>query len=97
MTGVIQIANFLVTASAWTTLAFRYPGSCLKSWFVFDADLHLRSDPNDATTDYLLAVAKGNEFEIPYVGPISLDDGRVLVYVQAASGTVNVTLFYVMQ
>jgi hypothetical protein len=97
MTCLLQIKKFVVNDTQWTPLCVQLEGSALKTWFQFDGDLHLRSDVGDASTDYLCSAAKGDEFDLPVIGPISVGGGRPLVYVKAASGNVNCTLFCVMQ
>lgn len=96
-TAFIQIWNLAVPSSQWTPLVCPVVGSCLKAWFQFDGDLHLRSDPENATTDYLAQIAKGNQFDIPVTGPVTMDGTRPVVYLQGANGTVNVVLFCLMQ
>ncbi len=97
MTSLIQIWKYAITTSDWIPLLCPVAGTCLKAWFLYDGDLHMRSDPANATTDYMLALASGNEFSLPVTGPVTFDQQRPLVYVQAAAGTVNVTCFFLMQ
>ena len=97
MTPLIQIWKYAVTESDWVPLCCPVAGACLKAWFLYDGDLHLRSDPANPTTDYLAALADGNEFSLPVTGPVTMDGQRPLAYVQAAAGTVNVTCFFLMQ
>ena len=96
MTSLVQIWNFTVSASEWTAIAPQVDGNCLKLWFAFTGDLHLRSDPNNAETDYLLSFADGNQFNVPVIA-VAMSAGQAIVYAQAASSTVNVTLFCIIQ
>ena len=96
MTTALQIAKFAITASDWTPLFCPTPGAISKAWFLFDGDLRLRSDPADPNTEYLLQVAQGNTFDIPCTNPVSGGPNWVLIYAQAASGAVNVTVFAIL-
>ena len=97
MSSLLQIWKVAVPATGWVPIYCPIAGSCLKAWFNYDGDLHLRSNPEDAKTDYLCALADGNQFQVPFVTPVVMDGCRPIAYAQAASGTVNVTLFCVMQ
>ena len=97
MTALLQIWKFAITAAEWVPLICPVEGSCLKAWFNYDGDLHLRSDANNGQTDFLCVFAKGDQFDLPFLTAVTLDGDRPLVYAQAASGTVNVTLFCMMQ
>lgn len=97
MNPFLQIWNYAVTDAAWVPLVCPVAGSCLKAWFLFNGDLHLRSDPNNRATDYLAQVSQGNEMSLPFLTAVTMDGERPMVYAQAASGSVDVTLFCLMQ
>ncbi len=97
MSSILQIWKVAVNAAAWVPLFCPVPGSCLKAWFLYDGDLHLRSDPANVATDYLSTLANGNMFDVAMTGPVVMDGVRPWIYAQAAVGTVNVTCFFLMQ
>ena len=80
MPTLIQIWKVSVSASDWTPICCPVGGNCPKAWFNYDGDLHLRSDPNDPNTDYLCALAKGDQFDLLFTNPIAMDGVRPLVY-----------------
>ncbi len=95
--SIVQIWAGQAPAGSWTPLICPAVGSCLRIWFTFDHDLLICSDPTNGESEATLPIANGNEFVIPFVGPVTAAGDRPICYVQGNSQAVNVTLFCIMQ
>jgi hypothetical protein len=94
---LLNFKQIVLDDQQWTAITFPCRGMLFKTWLDFTADLKLRTDPNDASTERLLQVAKGNEFKMNISVPLTIDVGQILIYAQSAVGPQTIQLAYFMQ
>src|SRR6266404_1545783 len=81
--SLLQIRNYTVDDSTWTALTLY--GKLSQATINFTADLKLRSDPADATTEYICVAATGTSYAISgLAGSLSLQN---IVYAQSVAGS----------
>ena len=97
MCPLIQIWTYQVTAAAWVTLLCPVNGSALKVWFRFTDDLQVCSDLENPNTETTLLLSEGNEFVLPFTGPVCMSADRPLCYAKGSKGNVTVTVLAIMQ
>lgn len=89
---LLQFKTFALDNQHWTPITFGLQGLLFKCWLEFTADLKLRSDPNDPTTEKPLTVAKGDQFVMDPGIPVTIACDQVLVYAQSVGVSLNVQL-----
>src|ERR1700690_228895 len=94
---LLNFKNFVVDNISWTPILFPFAGSVVKAWINFTADLKLRSDASDSTTEEILLVTNGTQFVVPTSQPLQVPASLVLVYAQSVSGSQTVSLNFYLE
>jgi hypothetical protein len=96
--SLLNFKQVVLDDQQWTPVTFDGSrGLLFKSWIKYAADVKLRTDANDASTEILLEVAKGDEFVMDIGVPLTIESGQLLVYAQSALGPQTITLSYFFQ
>jgi hypothetical protein len=91
--SILNHQQYLITATTWTPLWIQ--GAISRMWIDFSGDMKLRSDPNDATTEFLCSVANGTQYLIPLTQILNVNTAAMLTNAQSVNGEQTITLSWI--
>ena len=90
MATILQIIQYQVGWASWTPLMLA--GKLSQATIVYSADLKLRSDPDDPSTEYICRIKDGTSYTV--TGIPTAVSSQTLVYAQSVEGTQTITVSF---